>query len=49
MILLHFLALGVVVALLLIGLVWARRRRDRERRARLDEGWIVPPDDAPTS
>src|SRR5439155_21323961 len=42
-------AFWAVLALLLIGLVWARRRRDRERRARLDKGWIVPPGDAPTS
>ncbi len=32
---------------LLVGVVWARRRRrDRERRARLDEGWIVASPDA---
>ena len=38
-----------VVGLLLVWLVWVRRRRDEARRASLDEGWIVPDDDGPTS
>ena len=38
-----------VLALLLVALVLVRRRRDRARRALLDEGWIVPPDEPPTS
>jgi hypothetical protein len=32
---------------LVVGLVWLRRRKyDRERRAALDEGWIVPANEA---
>ena len=31
-----------LAAMLLIGLVALRRRRDRLRRARLDEGWVIP-------
>ena len=42
-------AFWALLGLLLVALVLIRRRRDRERRARLDEGWVVPPDDAPTS
>jgi len=38
-----------VLGLLLVALVVVRRRRDRARRARLDEGWTVPPDDPPSS
>jgi hypothetical protein len=35
----------VFVALLLVAL-WSRRRmHDRERRAALDEGWVVPDDE----
>ena len=31
----------------MVGVVWLRRRRrDRERKARLDEGWTVPGEDA---
>ena len=33
-----------VLAVLLVLVVRARRRRDAERRARLDEGWVVPED-----
>lgn len=33
-----------VLAVLLVVIVRARRRRDAERRARLDEGWVVPED-----
>jgi len=46
------LAVGAFWALLALVMVWLvvrRRRRDRVRRARLDEGWTVPPDDAPTA
>jgi hypothetical protein len=42
-------AFWAVMGGLLAGLWWLRRSRDRERRARLDEGWVVPPDDAPTA
>ncbi|HEX9603862.1 MAG TPA: hypothetical protein VF973_08935 [Myxococcales bacterium] len=42
---LFWAALGLV----LIWLVRLRRRRDRARRALLDEGWTVPEDDAPTA
>lgn len=38
-----------VMGLLLIWLVWRRRRRDRARRALLDEGWTVPPDEEPSA
>ena len=31
-----------LLAVLFVVLVRARRRRDAERRARLDEGWVVP-------
>ncbi len=34
---------------LLAWLVQLRRRRDRERKARLDEGWTVSGDDGPTA
>lgn len=37
-----FWALAAAVLVALVGL---RRRRDRLRRARLDEGWEVPPDE----
>lgn len=42
---LFWAALGVLLAVLW---VW-RRRRDRERRARLDEGWTAPETDSPTA
>ncbi len=42
-------AFWAVLALLMVWLVVRRRRRDRVRRARLDEDWVVPPDDAPTA
>jgi hypothetical protein len=38
-----------LLAVLLLSLVGLRRRRDRARRARLDEGWTVPEDDGPTA
>lgn len=38
-----------VLALLLVWLVVVRRRRDRGRRARLDEGWVVPDEEDPTA
>jgi hypothetical protein len=39
-----------LLAVLLLSLVGVRRRRDRARRAKLDEGWIVPDeDDGPTA
>lgn len=34
-----FVALGVIVA------AWLRRRRDRPRRAALDQGWVVEPEE----
>jgi hypothetical protein len=42
----------ILAAALLVALVGLRRRRDRRRRASLDEGWVVPteewaPDDTP--
>jgi len=36
-----------LAALLLIAAIWLRRRRDRPRRAALDEGWVVPEEDPP--
>lgn len=36
----------LVLAVVLAGLVRLRRHRDRERRAALDEGWDVVPEDA---
>lgn len=42
-------AFWALLALLMVWLVVRRRRRDRVRRARLDEDWVVPPDDAPTA
>ena len=42
-------AFWALLGLLMVWLVMLRRRRDRVRRARLDEGWAVPPDDAPTA
>ena len=45
-------AVGVFWAglgLMLIWLVRLRRRRDRDRKALLDEGWTLPPDDEPTA
>ena len=38
-----------VLACVFVWLVWARRRRDRARKALLDEGWTVPDDDEPTA
>jgi hypothetical protein len=35
----------VIVALVMVGLVQVRRRRDRPRRAALDIGWEVEPED----
>jgi hypothetical protein len=37
------------LGLMLIWLVRLRRRRDRVRKALLDEGWTVPEDDEPTA
>ncbi|UCG85973.1 MAG: hypothetical protein JSW71_19005 [Gemmatimonadota bacterium] len=34
-----------LLAMVLVSLWLVRRRRDRARRARLDEGWVIPPDD----
>src|SRR5437763_9050330 len=45
-------AVGLFWAVLALGLawlVWQRRRRDRTRRALLDEGWVLPEDDGPTA
>ncbi len=36
----------LVLAVILAGLASLRRRRDRDRRAALDEGWDVEPEDA---
>jgi peptidase MA superfamily protein len=38
-----------VLSLVLIWLVRLRRRRDQARKALLDEGWTLPPDDEPTA
>jgi len=38
-----------LLGLLMVWLVVVRRRRDRLRRARLDEGWTLPPDETPTA
>jgi len=37
-----------VIALAVLGARWFRRRADRPRRAALDEGWVVPPEDPPS-
>jgi len=45
-------AVGLFWAALGIALGWLvllRRRRDRARKARLDEGWVVPEDDGPSA
>jgi len=42
-------AFWALLALLSVWLVLRRRRRDRARRALLDEGWELPPEDAPTA
>ena len=42
-------AFWVVVGAALGWLVWRRRRRDRARKALLDEGWTVPSPDDPTA
>ena len=34
-----------LLAIVLLSMWGVRRRRDRARRARLDEGWVIPPDD----
>jgi hypothetical protein len=34
-----------LVALAVLGAGWFRRRADRPRRAALDEGWVVPPEE----
>jgi hypothetical protein len=39
--------LWLVVAVGVLLAAWLRRRRDRPRRAALDEGWIVEPDEPP--
>jgi hypothetical protein len=44
-----FTLFWVFVAGLVGVLWWRRRRRDRVRRAALDEGWIVVDDDAPSA
>jgi hypothetical protein len=41
--------LWVVLAALPFALLWWRRRRDRLRRADLDQGWDVPPEDTVSS
>ena len=38
--------LWVLVALGVLLAAWLRKRRDRPRRAALDEGWVVEPDDS---
>ncbi len=38
-----------LLALLLVSLVVMRRRRDRARKALLDEGWTVPEDEGPSA
>jgi hypothetical protein len=45
-------AVGLFWAALGLGLVWLvrlRRHRDQARKALLDEGWTLPPDDEPTA
>jgi hypothetical protein len=42
-------AFWAVIGLALAWLVWRRRRRDRARKALLDEGWTVPAEDDPTA
>jgi hypothetical protein len=34
-----------VLGLVLVSLWWWRRHRDRDRRAALDEGWDIPPEE----
>jgi hypothetical protein len=36
----------LLLAMVVAGMVFLRRRRDRPRRAALDEGWEVEPEDA---
>lgn len=38
-----------LLAILLVSLVGLRRRRDRARKAGLDEGWVVPDDEGPSA
>jgi hypothetical protein len=42
-------AFWAALAVMMVWLALRRRRRDRARRALLDEGWDVPPEDAPTA
>jgi hypothetical protein len=45
-------AVGLFWAALGLALVWLvrlRRQRDRARKARLDEGWVVSEDDGPSA
>jgi hypothetical protein len=39
---------GALAMFLIVAWVW-RRRRDRIRRLKLDEGWEIPPDEMPPS
>jgi hypothetical protein len=39
---------GMLTAVLIVAWLW-RRRRDRERRVALDEGWELPPEEPPPS
>ena len=41
--------MATLLGLALVWLVRLRRRRDEARRARLDEGWVIPEDDEPTA
>ena len=38
----------LVIALAVLAARWFRTRADRPRRAALDEGWVVPPDEPPS-
>ena len=38
----------LVVGVLVIGAAWAKRRRERPRRAALDVGWVVEPEEEAT-
>jgi hypothetical protein len=37
----------LLVALMVLAAPWLRRRLDRPRRAALDHGWVVPPEEPP--
>ena len=39
--------LWLIVAAIVVLAAWLRRRADRPRRAALDEGWVIPPEEAP--